>query len=45
MQLARAYVQKGNTEEARKTFTEIVDKHPDSPYSPEAREELANLKG
>ena len=45
MQLARAYVQKGNTEEARKTFTEIVDKHPDSPYSQEAREELANLKG
>lgn len=45
IQLARAYVQKGNSEEARKTFTEIVDKHPDSPYSPEAREELENLKG
>ena len=44
MQLARAYAQKGNTEEARKAFTEIVDKHPDSPYSPEARAELANLK-
>lgn len=45
MQLARAYVQKGNTEEARKAFNEIVDKHPNSPYSPEAREELENLKG
>ncbi len=28
MHLARAYVQKGNRDEARKTFTEIVDKHP-----------------
>jgi len=45
IQLARAYVQKGNADEARKAFTEIVDKHPDSPYSPEAREELENLKG
>ena len=45
MQLARAYVQKGNTEEARKTFTQIVDGHPNSPYLPEAREELENLKG
>ena len=45
MQLARAYAQQGNTDEARTTFTEIVDKHPDSPYSPEARAELANLKG
>ena len=32
MELGRAYVQKGNTEEARKTFTEIVEKHADSPY-------------
>jgi tetratricopeptide (TPR) repeat protein len=45
MQLARAYVQKGNRDEARKTFTEIVDKHPASPYTPEARTELENLKG
>ena len=45
MELARAYVQKGNTEEARKTFTQIVDQHPDSPYSAEARQELENLKG
>jgi len=45
MQLARAYVQKGNRDEARKTFSEIVDKHPQSPYTEEARAELANLQG
>jgi tetratricopeptide (TPR) repeat protein len=45
MQLARAYMQKGNTEEARKAFNEIVDKHPNSPYLAQAREELENLKG
>jgi tetratricopeptide (TPR) repeat protein len=45
MELARAYVQKGDTEEARKTFTQIVDQHPGSPYLPEARAELENLKG
>ena len=45
MQLARAYIQKGNKEEARKTFTEIVDKHPNSPYLADARNELENLKG
>ena len=45
MDLGRAYVQKGNTEEARKTFTEIVEKHSDSPYLADARTELENLKG
>ena len=45
MQLARAYEEKGNTEEARKTYTQVVDEHPDSPYTPEARQELENLKG
>ena len=45
MELARAYVQKGNRDEARKTFTEIVDKHPQSPYTAQARTELENLKG
>jgi TolA-binding protein len=44
MELARAYVQKGNKEEARKTFSQVVDQHPDSPYSAEARAELENLK-
>ena len=45
MELARAYVQKGNTEEAKKTYTQLVDQHPNSPYTPEARTELENLKG
>jgi predicted negative regulator of RcsB-dependent stress response len=45
IELARAYVQKGNTEEARKTFNQIVEKHPNSPYLGEARTELENLKG
>jgi hypothetical protein len=38
-------VQKGNTEEAKKTFTQIVDQHPTSPYLGEARTGLENLKG
>lgn len=45
MEMARAYLQKGDTAEARKTFTQIVDQHADSPYSAEARRELDNLKG
>jgi TolA-binding protein len=45
MELARAYVQKGNTEEAKKTLSQIVDQHPNSPYLAEARTELENLKG
>jgi predicted negative regulator of RcsB-dependent stress response len=45
LELGRAYVQKGNTEEARKTFTQLVDQHADSPYSADARRELDNLKG
>jgi tetratricopeptide (TPR) repeat protein len=44
MELARAYVAKGNQEEARKTFTQLVDEHPTSPYSAEARSELEQLK-
>jgi TolA-binding protein len=44
MELARAYVAKGDQEEARKTFTQLVDEHPTSPYSAEARAELDALK-
>jgi tetratricopeptide (TPR) repeat protein len=44
MELARAYIAKGNQEEARKTFTQLVDEHPTSPYSAEARAELEQLK-
>ncbi len=45
MELGRAYVQKGEKEEARKTFSQLIDQHPNSPYTPEARSELENLKG
>jgi TolA-binding protein len=45
MELARAYAQKGDKEEARKTFNQLIDQHPDSPYTSEARSELENLKG
>jgi TolA-binding protein len=45
MQLGRAYQAKGNMAEARKTFTDIVDNHPDSPYASDARKELESLKG
>jgi tetratricopeptide (TPR) repeat protein len=44
MELAKAYARKGDKEEARKTFTQIVDQHPDSPYIADARTELENLK-
>jgi TolA-binding protein len=45
MELARAYAQKGDKEEARKTFSQLIDQHPNSPYTTEARTELENLKG
>lgn len=45
MQLGRAYAQKGNTEEARKTYTQLVDTYPNSPYTAEARAELEDLEG
>jgi predicted negative regulator of RcsB-dependent stress response len=45
MGLARAYQAKGNTEDARKTFNQIVDEHPESPYVADARKELDTLKG
>jgi FimV-like protein len=45
MELARAYIQKGDKEEARKTFNQLIDQHPESPYTGEARTELDNLKG
>ena len=44
MELARAYVQQGTTEDARKTFTEIIE-NTRSPHSAEARTEPENLKG
>jgi TolA-binding protein len=43
IELGRAYVTKGNTAEAKQTFTQIVDQHPDSPYAAEARTTLDSL--
>jgi tetratricopeptide (TPR) repeat protein len=45
MQLGRAYAAAGKKDEAQKTFTKIVDEHPQSPYAAEARQELEALKG
>lgn len=42
MELGKAYQASGNEEEARKAFTQIVDEHPTSPYSAEARAELGS---
>jgi len=42
MELGRAYAAKGDQEEARKAFTQIVDEHPTSPYTAEARAELGS---
>lgn len=42
MELAKAYQAKGNQEEARKMFAQIVDEHPASPYSAEAKAELGS---
>lgn len=44
MELAKAYMAKGNKDEAKKTYTQLVDQHPDSVYTGEARQELENLK-
>ncbi|OFW17410.1 MAG: hypothetical protein A3H29_04285 [Acidobacteria bacterium RIFCSPLOWO2_02_FULL_67_21] len=42
MELAKTYQSAGKTEEARKTFNQIVDEHPASPYSAEARAALGS---
>jgi tetratricopeptide (TPR) repeat protein len=40
MELAKSYQAAGKTEEAKKTFNQIVEEYPASPYSAEARAEL-----
>ena len=42
MELGKAYQAAGNTEEARKTFNQLVEEHPTSPYTSEARTEIQN---
>ena len=43
MELGRAYHAKGSTDDARKTFTKLVEEHPTSPYAAEARAQLDSL--
>ena len=43
MELARAYKLAGKTDDARKTLTQIVEQHADTPYASEARTELEKL--
>jgi tetratricopeptide (TPR) repeat protein len=42
MELGRAYAAKGQQDEARKTYNQIVEEHPTSPYSADARAELGS---
>ncbi len=45
MELARAYRLAGKTDDARKTLTQIVEQHADSPFASEAKAELEKIKG
>jgi tetratricopeptide (TPR) repeat protein len=45
LELARAYKLAGKAEDARKTLTQIVEQHADSPFAGEARTELEKIKG
>lgn len=45
MELARAYRLAGKTEDAKKTLTEVVEKHADSPFAADAKAELDKVKG
>jgi hypothetical protein len=45
MELARAYKLAGKTDDARKTFTLVVEQHADTPFADEAKQEIEKLKG
>jgi TolA-binding protein len=45
LELGKAYAAKGNAEEARKMFTQLLDEYPTSQYLSDARQELDGLKG
>jgi len=45
MELARAYTLAGQTDEARKTLTLVVEQHAGSPFAVEAKQEIEKLKG
>jgi tetratricopeptide (TPR) repeat protein len=42
MELGKAYQAAGKTDEAKKTFNQLIDEHPTSPYTTEARTELGS---
>ena len=44
MQLGRTYLEAGKANDAKQTFTRIVDEYPDSPFNGDARRELDTLK-
>ena len=43
MELARTFVKAGKTQDARAAFKRVVDEFPNSPYTQEARQQLAAL--
>ncbi len=45
MELARAYRVAGKTEDARKTLSQIIEQHAESPYAAEAKQQLEKLPG
>ena len=45
LELARAYKAAGKTEDARKTLTQIVEQHAESPFAAEAKTELEKIQG
>lgn len=45
MELGRAYAAAGNADEARKTFTRVIDEFPQSVYAAEARRQVDLLGG
>jgi tetratricopeptide (TPR) repeat protein len=45
LELARAYRLAGKNDDARKTLTQIVEQHADSPFVTEAKQELDKLQG
>ena len=45
LELARAYKLAGKNDDARKTLTQIVEQHADSPFAAEAKTELEKIKG
>jgi tetratricopeptide (TPR) repeat protein len=44
LELARAYKLAGKSEDARKTLTQIVEQHAESPFAAEAKTELEKIK-